>query len=137
MRPALVILALLLAGCFLGWRAIPTTAPKPPFLAWIAVNGKSMLPKYPEAHLLEIDTNYPYAKLAIGDEVVFWDYRRDGGVAYTFHAIVAKQGGNFITQGLNHATNPRADSSWLTPDNYQGRATGRSTLMLLPDLSGK
>jgi len=128
MRWFAIIAVLLLAGCALGWRSIPTNAPKPPCLVWIGVGGKSMLPKYPEAHLLEMDTNYPFERLVVGDEVVFWDYRRDGGNVITFHQIVAKQGGHFITQGLNRATNPRPDDSWLTRDNYQGRATGRSTL---------
>lgn len=111
-------------------RVIPHAGPKPPFLAWVPVTGKSMLPKYPEAHLLEVDVTYPFDSLKVGDEVVFWDYRRDGGVGYTYHPIIGRQGKYFITQGLNPKTNPRPDASWLTPDNYIGRATGRSTLVL-------
>lgn len=111
-------------------RAIPHDGPKPPFHVWVPVTGKSMLPTYPESHLLEVDIQYPFSSLKVGDLVIFWDYRRDGGVGYTYHPIIGRQGKYFITQGLNRSTNPRPDDSWLTPDNYIGRATGRSTLVL-------
>jgi hypothetical protein len=111
-------------------RAIPHDGPKPPFCVWVPVTGKSMLPKYPEAHLIEVNITFPFDQLRVGDVVVFWDYRRDGGASYTYHPIIGKQGKYFITQGLNPETNPRPDDSWLTPDNYIGRATGKSTLVL-------
>jgi hypothetical protein len=111
-------------------RAIPHRGPKPPCLVWLPVTGKSMLPKYPEAHLLEVDVTFDYDRLAVGDEVVFWDYRRDGGVHFTFHPIIGRQGDYYITRGLNPATNPRPDAAWVTRDNFIGKATGRSTLIL-------
>lgn len=142
MRWLLITALALLAGCdrvdsTARSRAIPTDAPKPPFIVWVPVTGKSMLPKYPEAHWVEVDVNYPYRQLKVGDEVMLWDYTRAGTVAYTFHPIVGTQGDYFITQGLNKKTNPVPDRPWLTPDNYQGKGTGRSSLMLLPPVESK
>jgi hypothetical protein len=122
------VLVFAMWGC--SERAIPHSGPKPPCLMWMPVSGRSMLPKYPESHLLEVDVAFSYDNLKVGDEVVFWDYKRPVGIQYTFHAIVGKQGAYFIVKGLNPATNPIADAPWLTRDNFIGKATGRSTYLL-------
>jgi len=133
---AAVLLLLSLAGC--GPRPSADQAaqirrgPKPPFPVWVALTGSSMLPKYAKAGYVEIDANYPFAKLAIGDEVCFWDYNRAGGDKFTFHRIVGKAGAYYITQGINAATNPAPDGTWLDAANYQGKATGRHSVILLP-----
>jgi len=133
---AAILCALALTGCgpepVASQRAIPARGPKPPLPAWIALTGSSMLPKYAKAGYVEVDLNYPFAKLQVGDEVMFWDYNRAGGTKYTFHQIVAKDGAYFITQGLNRATNPVPDRELMDERNYEGKATGRHSIILLP-----
>lgn len=106
--------------------------PKPPFPVWVALTGSSMLPKYAKAGYVEIDANFPFERLTIGDEVCFWDHNRAGGDKFTFHRIVGKSGAYFLTQGINAATNPNPDGTLLDESNYQGRATGRHSIILLP-----
>lgn len=130
---ALLLFAILATGCGRSdaEQAI-RRGPKPPFKSWVALTGSSMLPKYATTGYVEIDVNYPFEKLAIGDEVVFWDYNRAGGDKYTFHRIVGRRGEYYTTQGLNIATNPHTDGTLLSENNYQGRATGRHSVILLP-----
>jgi hypothetical protein len=121
---ALAVLILAVAfGC--SKREIPTTTPKPTLAAWIPYTGKSMLPTLPEAGLAEIEIGVTFDQLKQGDIVVFWDYLRGTG-KFTLHRLVAKQAGNWIAQGDNPETNPKADRPWVTPDNYVARATGKN-----------
>ncbi len=122
-------LLLSLSGC--GPRQIPSDAPKPVIKAWVAAKGKSMLPTFPESALIEIEVGVPFSALKVGDTVVFWDYKR-GDDALTHHRLVAQQGGNWIAQGDNPETNRVADKSWVTPDNFIARSTGRHAQILTP-----
>ena len=49
--------------------------------------------------------------------------------ALTHHRLVQKQAGSWMAQGDN---NDRVDRSWVTPDNYLGRSTGRHVQLLIP-----
>lgn len=89
-----------------------------------------MLPTFPTKALIEVET-VPFSDLRQGDTVIFWDYTRTEPLLI-HHRLVAKQGGNWIAQGDNPDTNPKADRPWVTPDNYLGRTTGRHTQLLLP-----
>lgn len=119
----------LLSGC--GQRDIPSSEARPRYTAWIAATGRSMLPTYPESSLVEVEVGVPFTQLAPGDTVVLWDYTRPGESRFILHRLVARQGGNWIAQGDNPVTNPRADRPWVTPDNYVARATGRHTQLLV------
>jgi len=136
MRTLAAIFLLLLAGCgpqpSAEQAAQIRRGPKPPFHVWVALTGSSMLPQYAKAGYVELDVNYAFAKLAVGDDVCFWDYNRAGGDKFTFHRIIGKQGAYYITQGLNAATNPSPDGTLLDEANYQGRATGRRSVILMP-----
>lgn len=117
-----VVLLAILAGC--SKQEIPASRPMPPLKAWLPYSGKSMLPVYPERGLAEVELGVPFSALKAGDIVVFWDYTRAAD-RFTLHKLVAKQGGNWIAQGVNPETNPVADRPWVTPENYVCRATGR------------
>jgi signal peptidase I len=92
--------------------------PKQPLVGHFAVRGESMLPTLPTAHVAQIDVAYPFAQLAVGDIVLFWDYVRQG---FTLHRIVAKQGAWFIVRGDNPVTNAEADAPFLVRENFIGK----------------
>jgi len=133
---ALLAFALLATGCGQSeaGQAI-RRGPKPAFHAWVALTGSSMLPQYLKTGYVEVDMNYPFEKVAVGDDVVFWDYNRAGGDKFTFHRVIGRDGDHYVTQGINRATNPRADTTLVDRNNYQGRATGRYSVVLLPPIS--
>ena len=127
MKPILLSLALLFAGCN---KEIPTTQEKPIATAWMATTGKSMLPAFPEQALIEVLIGFPFDELKAGDTVVFWDYRR--GYALTHHRLVHKQGRAWMAKGDN---NPNVDDSWVTKDNFIAKSTGKhSAIIVFPPL---
>jgi phage repressor protein C with HTH and peptisase S24 domain len=127
MKWFVLALVLLIAG---SGRA-PVPDERPILKAWIPVSGQSMLPKYPDGMMLEIELGVPYKDLKEGDDVVFWDYTGKSGATFIFHKLVQKQAGSWIVQGRNPKTNPVADIPWVTKDNFIGRATGRHTQMVV------
>lgn len=121
-RRTLLALAFLLATTSCG--GIPGGADNRPILAaWVAVAGKSMLPTFPEYCIVQMEIGVAFDDLKAGDTVIFWDYKR-GPRAFTHHRLVAKQGDAWIAQGDNPDTNPVADRSWVTRDNFYARTTG-------------
>jgi signal peptidase I len=126
LAPSLLVAGLVLALMFVvvlglgGCSQKPDTQfePTKPLVGHFAVRGESMLPTLPTAHVAQIDVAYPFAQLAVGDIVLFWDYVRQG---FTLHRIVAKQGAWFIVRGDNPVTNTEADAPFLTRANYIGR----------------
>ena len=119
-----IIAALLLSGCGDN-RSIPTTKPVPPVKAWVSAGGKSMLPTYPEYSMVEVEFGVPFDELKEGtDVVIYWAYKNPNA-PMVFHRLTKKVGDAFIAQGDNPETNPQADISWVTRDNYIARATGR------------
>lgn len=126
--PAIIILLLFLAGCS---KAPVNEKERPVLIAWVAISGESMLPKYPNGALVEVEVGVPYEVLKQGDDVIFWDYTNTTGATFIIHELVAKQAGSWIAQGRNHATNPIADRPWVTEDNYYVRATGKHTQLLV------
>lgn len=124
---ALVALIAIVAGC--SKRSIPSDAPKPPLFAWTLATGESMLPTFPQSAYIEVIIGIPYSQLKPGTSVLFWDYTQDKPVII-HHRLIQKQGGNWIAQGDNPKTNPKADRPWVTQDNYIGVTTGRHTQLL-------
>lgn len=125
---ALVVLCailLVLSGC----GRLPTDDPKPALLAWVPVNGKSMLPTFPEKGFVEMEFGFPYEALQIGDTVIYWDYKR-GPAAFTHHRLIERQGPWWIARGDNPETNPVEDRAFVTKDNFIARGTGRSGLII-------
>ncbi len=120
-----LLFALLLASC--GPQA-PVPQERPVLGAWIAFEGQSMIPTYPDGGFAEVEFGVSFDALKVGDVVVFWDYKR--GKAFTIHRIVAKQGEGFITRGDNHKTNPVADDAWVTRETFYARATGRHATII-------
>lgn len=116
------------AGC--SKSDLPTSRAAPPLVGWIAAKGQSMGPTFPESALLEFEV-VAYEALKLNDTVIFWDYTRGGSApSLIHHRLVAKQGGNWIAQGDNAATNKAADRPWVTKDNYLARTTGRHAQIL-------
>lgn len=123
MKLAVLILSLLLiAGCS---KAPVNEAERPYLKGWVAVSGSSMLPKYPDGALVEVEIGVPFEKLKVGDDAIFWDYTNTTGAVFIIHELTEKHGNAFVAQGRNPETNPRADRPWVTKDNYYARATGR------------
>lgn len=129
----LVGTAALLLGLFVGGceRREQEARKHPPFRVWVASQGKSMLPTFPESCLTEAEL-VPFSELKVGDTVAFWDYTQTSGEPqFIHHRLVAKQAGSFIAKGDNPDTNPKADRAWVTPENYLFRTTGRWTIFLV------
>jgi hypothetical protein len=125
---------LLLSLIALGLLATPTYAKNPSAImpttkAWAAVSGQSMLPTFPLNALVEMEIGVPFANLKVGDTVIFWDYQR-GERCLTHHRLIARRGSGWISQGDNKKTNPIADRTWITSENYIARTTGRFTQFL-------
>ena len=119
LRCAITALALLLvAGC--AKREIPSSAPRPTLSGLVRVQGKSMLPTFPEHAYVQVEIGTTFDELRAGDTVIFWDYRR-GDNAFAHHRLVQKQGDAWIARGDN---NSAADQSWVTRDNFYVRTTG-------------
>ena len=102
---------------------------KPTTKVWAAVSSESMRPTFPLNALVEMELGVPFAELKTGDTVIFWDTQR-GARCLTHHRLIAHRGGGWITQGDNKKTNPVADRTWVTSDNYIARTTGRYTQFL-------
>lgn len=120
-------IVVLLGAC--NPREIPSEKPTPTIRAWVQASGKSMLPTFPEFALVEVEFGVKFESLKAGDTVVFWDYTR-GTPTFIHHRLIQQQGGNWIAQGDNAATNPTADRPWVTRENFIGRTTGRHTQLL-------
>lgn len=110
----------------------PTDTRRPPLPVWVALTGSSMLPEYADAGYVEIDVHFPYEDLRAGDDVMKLEASRDGGTRRTFHRLVERRGDEWVTQGLNRATNPHPDALLLSKENYEGRGTGRRSIILMP-----
>jgi signal peptidase I len=122
---ALCAVLFVLSGC----GKLPTSDRRPPITAWVAVQGQSMLPTFPDGTLVEVEFGIPYDQLKPGDTVIFWDYKR-GALLFTHHRLKGKQGPWWIAQGDNPKTNPTADAPFVTAENYYARGTGRHTQIL-------
>lgn len=109
-----------LQGC--GRQSDAQFEPSLPLVVMIGTGGDSMLPTLPAWHLAPIDIAASYDRLAVGDIVLFWDYRRQG---FTLHRLVAKQGPWWIAQGDNPKTNPVVDPPFVTRANFIGRFVGQ------------
>jgi hypothetical protein len=126
LAPSLLVAGLVLALMFVvvlglgGCNRKPDTQfePTKPLVVLVTHAGESMLPTLPTIGVAQIDIAYPFSRLATGDIVLFWDYVREG---FTLHRIVARQGGAFIVQGDNPATNREADAPFLVRENYLGK----------------
>jgi signal peptidase I len=111
---------LFVTGC--GPKSDAQFEPTMPLVVMVAVSGESMLPALPAWHLAPIDIAARYDRLAVGDVVLFWDYRRQG---FTLHRLVARQGPWWIAQGDNPETNPVVDPPFVTRANFIGRFVGQ------------
>lgn len=111
-------------------RDIPTSAPQPQLTVWLAINGKSMLPTYPDGTLVEIRFPVDYDSLELNDIVVFWDYEK-GDSEFTIHRLVGKRGDQWLSRGDNKQTNKPYDQSFVTRDNVYAVATGRFASVLI------
>ena len=128
MRYALIAILLCLTAC--SKRDIPSNQPKPALTAWVSASGESMLPTFPAKALVEIQTT-PYNDLEEQQTVIFWDYLSPVP-RLIHHRLIRKVGKNWIAQGDNPVTNPKADLPWVTEDNYIARTTGRHAQFLMP-----
>lgn len=109
--------------------------PPPPYVAWITVSGKSMMPTFPDSFLAEVDITFPYEGLKVGDLVLFWNYKRTGAPFYTFHRIVEAKNGYFVVRGDNPETNPVPDEALLGKHNFIGKGTGRHCRFLVAPIN--
>lgn len=127
-----VLILILAAFTLSGFGCNPEPARKPPLPVWVALTGSSMLPEYAVSGYVEVDVNFPYRDLKVGDDVQILDISRTGGDKRTFHRLVEKRGDKWVTQGLNRTTNPHPDTLLLSEELYEGRGTGRRSVILLP-----
>ena len=134
MRGSLKVAGLLVLAAFglLLGSCDPEPVRKPPLPVWVALTGSSMLPEYADAGYVEVDVNFPYKNLKVGDDVMLLDISRTGGDKRTFHRLVEKQGNRWVTQGLNRVTNPHPDALLLSESIYEGKGTGRRSIILMP-----
>lgn len=125
------MLCLAASGLLLG-SCDPEPVRKPPLPVWVALTGSSMLPEYADTGYVEVDVNFPYGALKVGDDVMRLDVTRPGGDKRTFHRLIEQRGDQWVMQGLNRATNPQPDAELLTEATYEGKGTGRRSIILLP-----
>ncbi len=125
------LLVLAAFGLLLG-SCGPRQVQRPPLPVWVALTGSSMLPEYADAGYVEVDVHFPYGNLKVGDDVMLLDTLRTGGNRRTFHRLVEQRGAQWVTQGLNRVTNPHPDALLLSEDIYEGRGTGRRSVILMP-----
>lgn len=110
MKPWLILLAALSAGCTTAPVSVQTREP----FTTVIISG-SMLPLLHIAQEVEV-VPADYDQLQVGQVVAYRPYFSRSPFNYV-HMLKAKRGNYWVVQGIN---NPKPDDSFMTRENFVG-----------------